>query len=149
MLLEITPMSLQDLEDVLEIERSTFSFPWPQNSFYREIINNDYAYYFTARLKDENKIIGYGGIWVLFDEAHITTLAVHPLYRQAGVGSILLSHLLKEALSRGACQVFLEVRDSNLAARTLYEKYDFEMIGRRKNYYYHEDALLMVHKFTD
>ncbi|NMB35708.1 MAG: ribosomal protein S18-alanine N-acetyltransferase [Firmicutes bacterium] len=142
-------MSLQDLEAVLEIERSTFSFPWPKNSFYREIINNDYAYYFAARLKGENKVIGYGGIWVLFDEAHITTLAVHSLHRQAGAGSILLSHLLEEALARGARQVFLEVRDSNLAARTLYKKYDFEIIGRRKNYYYHEDALLMVRKFTD
>lgn len=148
MLLKIAPMSLQDLEAVLEIERSAFSFPWPQNSFYREIVNNDYAYYFVVRLKDENKIIGYGGIWVLLDEAHITTLAVHPLYRQAGAGSFLLSHLLKEALSKGARQVFLEVRDSNLAARTLYEKYNFAIVGRRKNYYYHEDALLMVHKFT-
>lgn len=148
MLLEITPMSLQDLESVLEIERSTFSFPWPQNSFYREIVNNDYAHYFAVRLKGENIIIGYGGIWVLLDEAHITTLAVHPHYRQAGAGSFLLSRLLEEALSRGAHQVFLEVRDSNLAARKLYEKYDFKITGRRKNYYYHEDALLMVCKFS-
>ncbi|MGI6308642.1 MAG: ribosomal protein S18-alanine N-acetyltransferase [Dethiobacteria bacterium] len=148
MLLEIAPMSVDDLSAVLEIEKSSFSFPWPQDSIYKEIVKNDYAYYFVARLKDEGKVIGYGGIWVLLDEAHITTLAVHSLYRRAGTGSLLLSCLLKEALSRGARQVFLEVRDSNQAARALYEKFGFEMIGRRKNYYYHEDALIMVHKFS-
>ena len=145
----ILPMFLEDIEAVLEIERSAFSFPWPQDSFYQEIVNNDYAYYFTIRLKGENKIVGYGGIWVLFDEAHITTLAVYSSYRQVGAGSLLLSHLLQEALSRGARQVFLEVRDSNVAARALYEKYNFTVIGRRNKYYYHEDALLMVHKFAD
>lgn len=148
MLLEIAPMSVDHLNAVLEIEKGSFPFPWPQDSIYKEIVKNDYAYYFVARLKDEDKVIGYGGIWVLFEEAHVTTLAVHPLYRRAGTGSLLLSNLLQEALSRGAEQVFLEVRDSNRAARALYERYGFKKIGRRKNYYYHEDALVMVHKFS-
>lgn len=147
MLLEIAPMSVDDLDTVLEIERNSFPFPWPQDSIYREIVKNDYAFYYVARLKEEGKVIGYGGIWVLFDEAHVTTLAVHPPYRRLGAGSLLLSYLLQEAFSKGARQVYLEVRDFNQAARALYEKYGFKKIGRRKNYYYHEDALVMAYKF--
>jgi ribosomal-protein-alanine N-acetyltransferase len=141
-------MTVDDLDDVLEIEQKSFSFPWSRNSFYMEIRQNRYAYYIVARLKDNGRIIGYGGVWVLFDEGHITTLAVHPLHRKAGIGSFMLEHILRKACTNGATQVFLEVRDSNLAARRLYEKFKFKVIGRRKNYYLNEDALIMVYTFS-
>ncbi len=148
MQVEIVPMTVDDLNDVLDIEHNSFSFPWSRSSFYGEIRENRYAYYIVARSKDDGRIIGYGGIWVLFDEGHITTLAVHPLYRQAGAGSFLLDHMLKKAHAKGARQVFLEVRDSNQAARGLYEKFKFKVISRRKNYYLNEDALVMVYTFS-
>jgi len=113
-----------------------------------EISQNRYAHYIVARVKDDGRVIGYGGLWVLFDEGHITTLAVHPLHRKAGTGSFLLEHMLRKARANGATQVFLEVRDSNLAARRLYEKFKFKVIGRRKNYYLNEDALVMVYTFS-
>lgn len=149
MLLEVAPMTVDDLTDVLEIEKNSFIFPWSSISFYEEIRGNNYAYYIVARLPGKGKIVGYGGLWVFFDEGHITTLAVHPLYRHAGTGSFLLDHLLNKALQKGARRVFLEVRDSNQVARSLYEKYNFKVIGRRKNYYLNEDALVMVHTFSE
>lgn len=144
---EIVPMTVADLDAVLEIEQNCFPFPWSRSSFYGEIKDNRYAYYIVARLKDNGSIIGYGGLWVIFDEGHITTLAVHPLYRRCGTGSFILEHLLKKASIEGARQVFLEVRASNLAARRLYEKFHFKVISRRKNYYLSEDALVMVYTF--
>jgi ribosomal-protein-alanine N-acetyltransferase len=140
-------MSVDDLDDVLDIEQSSFSFPWSRSSFYGEIQKNNFAYYIVARPRGEHRVIGYGGLWVVCDEGHITTLAVHPFYRKTGAGSFMLDHLLKKAREKGARRVFLEVRDSNLAARHLYEKFCFKIIGRRKNYYLDEDALIMVHTF--
>ncbi len=147
MQVKITPMTIDDLGDVLAIEKTSFIFPWSDHSFYGEIKENKNADYVVARLRNNNKIVGYGGLWVFFDEGHITTLAVHPRYRKAGAGSSLLDHLLKKARSRGARKVFLEVRDSNKVARGLYEKFKFRVIGRRKNYYLLEDAVVMLLKF--
>jgi ribosomal-protein-alanine N-acetyltransferase len=140
-------MTVDDLNEVQEIEKRSFVFPWSNNSFYGEIRENDYADYVVARLQGNGRIIGYGGLWVFFDEGHITTLAVHPLYRRAGAGSLLLDYLLKKAESKGARKVLLEVRNSNQAAHRLYKKYDFRVIGRRKNYYLNEDALVMVRAY--
>lgn len=140
-------MTVADLDEVCEIEQNCFPFPWSKNSFYGEINENKYAYYIVARLKDHGGIIGYGGLWVIFDEGHITTLAVHPHHRRQRVGSCILEHLLEKAEALGARQVFLEVRDSNGAARGLYEKFHFKAISRRKKYYLNEDALVMVYTF--
>ena len=147
--LEIVPMTVKDLEEVMEIESDSFSYPWSRNSFYTEITGNGYAHYLVCRLKDSGTIIGYGGIWTLFDEAHITTLAVHSLYRRAGVGTLIITRLIVNAIHKGARQVFLEVRDSNRNAQNLYEKFQFKVIGRRKNYYYDEDALVMLRVFSE
>jgi [ribosomal protein S18]-alanine N-acetyltransferase len=147
--LEVAPMTVEDLEEVLEIENDSFSFPWSRNSFYKEITDNGYAYYLVCRLKGSQRIIGYGGIWTLFDEAHITTLAVHSLYRHTGVGTLIIINLINNALREGANRVFLEVRDSNREARNLYEKLQFKVIGKRKNYYFDEDALVMLRDFVE
>jgi len=141
--LTIAPMVLEDLDGVMQIERDSFLYPWSRNSFQEELLTNRFAYYITAKDAD-GFIIGYAGIWILFDEGHITTIAVKPLCRHKGVGSLLLAHLLKKAQSEGACKVFLEVRDSNLQARRIYERFGFKVIGKRKRYYFDEDALIMA-----
>ncbi len=142
---EITIASMvpDDLDEVMQIEQSSFPYPWSRKSFQSEILTNKFAYYVTA--KDSSKfVIGYAGVWIIFDEAHITTIAVHPCYRQMGTGSLLLARLLEKATQEGAGKVFLEVRDSNLQARKIYERFGFEVFGKRKKYYYDEDALVMV-----
>lgn len=141
--LTIAAMVLEDLDEVMQIEQDSFLYPWSRNSFQGEILTNRFAYYITAK-DTEGFVIGYAGIWILFDEGHITTIAVKPLCRHKGVGSLLLAHLLKKAQLEGACKVFLEVRDSNLEARRIYERFGFEVIGKRKKYYFNEDALIMA-----
>ena len=142
--LQIRKMTPGDLAQVMEIERSSFDLPWSRSSFEKELRDNSYACYLVAETGEEGKVVGYTGCWVLFDEAHITTLAVHPAYRRSGIGSMLLTSLLELAESRGAQQVFLEVRDSNMSARRLYAEFGFEIKGIRKKYYHDEDALVMM-----
>ena len=124
-------MVLEDLDEVMQIEQDSFLFPWSRRSFQGEILNNRFAYYITAK-DTKGLVIGYAGVWILFDEAHITTIAVKPLCRHKGTGSLLLAYLLKKVKEKGAGRVFLEVRDSNLAARRIYERFGFEVIGKRK-----------------
>lgn len=141
---QIRKMIPGDLAQVMEIENNSFPISWSRNSFEKELRENGYACYLVAETGETGKVIGYTGCWVLFDEAHITTLAVHPAYRRNGIGSKLLTTLLELAESKGAQQVFLEVRDSNMAARRLYAEFGFEIKGIRKKYYNDEDALIMV-----
>lgn len=118
-------MTTEDLDQVMEIEKKSFPLPWSRSSFERELHDNNYACYLVSHTGENGQVTGYGGCWVIFDEAHITTLAVHPAHRREGTGSALLASLMKLAYDRGARQVFLEVRDSNEAARKLYEKFGF------------------------
>lgn len=143
---EVAPMTLHDLDQVMEIERLSFCVPWSVDSFRTEICFNRYAWYIIGRLPAQ-KVIGYAGIWMVGTEGHITTLAVHPSCRRMGVGSLLLENLLQQAKVRAVKKIFLEVRDSNREARNLYEKYEFNYCGRKKKYYYDEDAVLMVKGF--
>lgn len=147
MSLEIRKMKADDLDQVMTIEQASFPFPWSRTSFEKELKDNGYAYYIVACTANGGAVVGYGGSWVLFGEAHITTLAVHPDYRRKGTGSILLKSLMDVSIKLGACQVFLEVRNSNDAARTLYEKFGFKIKGIRKKYYLDEDALIMARDF--
>ena len=142
--LQIRRMTPGDLNQVMEIEHCSFPLPWSRGSFEKELRDNSYACYLVAETEERGKVAGYAGCWVLFDEAHITTLAVHPAYRRGGIGRMLLAALLELADARGAQQVFLEVRDSNAAARRLYTEFGFEIKGIRKKYYHDEDALVMV-----
>jgi ribosomal-protein-alanine N-acetyltransferase len=95
--------------------------------------------------REFNRIVGYAGMWVILDEAHVTTIAVDPLHRRQRIGERLLAALIDESLKRGARWVTLEVRKSNLGAQTLYRKYGFKDIGVRKGYYSdnREDAIVM------
>ncbi|ABB15346.1 ribosomal-protein-alanine acetyltransferase [Carboxydothermus hydrogenoformans Z-2901] len=136
-------MELKDLPQVLDIEKLSYTNPWSKASFMYEITENPLATYLVAREGD--KVIGYGGIWIVLDEAHITTLAVHPAYRRNGVGKSLLNALLDVAKNRKVRSIILEVRASNFPAQNLYQKFGFKPIGIRKKYYSRpeEDAIVM------
>jgi len=134
-------MTLEHVNEVAAIERQIYPSPWSKSSFESEVTENGFAHYFVA-LKD-GKVIGYAGIWVILEEAHITNLAVHPDYQRRQVGSSLLECLITEAKRGGASRMTLEVRFSNRAAQALYAKYGFVQRGKRTKYYSDEDALIM------
>ena len=140
----VEPMALADLDTVQEIERRSFRTPWPAHAYRTELETNRLAHYLVAKVG--GRVVGYGGMWVMVDEAHITTFAVDPIWRRQGIGERLLLALLDLARARNAHEATLEVRLSNLAARRLYEKYGFRPVGIRPRYYSHngEDALIMT-----
>jgi len=139
----IDDMTLEDIDDVQEVERSSFPVPWPANAFRHELTQNRNARYVVARAG--NRVAGYAGIWLMVDEAHITTFAVHPGFRRQRVGERLLQRLFEIAAVMNAEWLTLEVRASNLPAQRLYEKYGFRRAGVRRRYYSdnNEDALIM------
>jgi len=140
----IEPMRLEDLEAVHRIELASFSSPWPPNAYRSELETNRLASYLVARIDGE--IVAYGGMWLMVDEAHITTFAVHPAWRRQRIGERLLLAFLDVAAARQAREATLEVRLSNISARRLYEKYGFRPVGIRPRYYSDngEDALIMT-----
>jgi [ribosomal protein S18]-alanine N-acetyltransferase len=140
----IEPMRLDDLPAVHAIEQASFTAPWPPHAYRSELESNRLAHYLVARAGDT--VAAYGGMWLMVDEAHITTFAVHPAWRRQRIGERLLLAFLDIADGLGAHEVTLEVRLSNLAARRLYEKYGFRPVGLRPRYYSddHEDALIMT-----
>ncbi|HVL53257.1 MAG TPA: ribosomal protein S18-alanine N-acetyltransferase [Vitreimonas sp.] len=142
--LRIAAMRIEDLPAVQAIERASFTTPWPPHAYRSELETNRLAQYLVVRAGDE--VVGYAGVWLMVDEAHITTFAVHPAWRRRGLGERLLVAVLDVARARQAREATLEVRLSNLAARRLYEKYGFRPVGLRPNYYSddHEDALIMT-----
>jgi [ribosomal protein S18]-alanine N-acetyltransferase len=142
--LVVRPMTLEHLADVQAIERASFTSPWPPHAYRSEIETNRLAHYLVATIDDE--VVAYGGIWLMVDEAHITTFAVHPAWRRRRIGEQLLLALLDVAIDRNAREATLEVRLSNMAARKLYEKYGFRPVGVRPRYYSDdgEDALIMT-----
>lgn len=142
--LVVAPMELRDLEAVHLIEQASFTTPWPMHALEEEIRSNRLASYIVARAGE--RVVGFAGIWLMIDEAHITTFAVHPAWRRRRIGERLLEHLLELAVRRHAREATLEVRLSNLAARKLYEKYGFRPVGIRPRYYSddNEDALIMT-----
>jgi ribosomal-protein-alanine N-acetyltransferase len=137
-------MTVDDLLVVQVIERESFSTPWPAHAYRQEIEQNRLAHYIVARYRDQ--IVGFAGIWLLVDEAHITTFATQSRWRRQGIGERLLVALLDLALARGAKEATLEVRPSNIPAKRLYEKYGFKVVGVRPRYYSdnNEDALIMT-----
>jgi ribosomal-protein-alanine N-acetyltransferase len=142
--LVIEPMRLDDLPQVHAIEAASFTSPWPPHAYQSELEANRLACYLVARAGDV--VAGYGGMWLMVDEAHITTFAVHPDWRRQRIGERLLLAFLDLAIERGAHEATLEVRLSNVPARRLYEKYGFRPVGLRPRYYSddNEDALIMT-----
>lgn len=140
---EISEMTLEDVDAVQVVERASFPVPWPANAFRHELTQNRNARYVVARLGD--RVAGYAGLWLMVDEAHITTFAVHPELRRRRIGERMLQRLFEIAEEMKAEWLTLEVRVSNLAAQRLYEKYGFRRAGVRRRYYSDngEDALIM------
>jgi len=140
----VEPMRLDDLPVIQAIERAAFSAPWPANAYRTELETNKLAHYLVVRVGDE--IAGFAGLWLMVDEAHVTTFAIDPAWRRNHLGERLLIALLDLALDRRATEATLEVRLSNLPARRLYEKYGFRPVGIRPRYYSdnNEDALIMT-----
>ena len=144
----ISPVVERDLVAIAKIERSAFSDPWSERSF-REALAQPTIYFAAAR-SDEGTVLGYVVAWFVADEGQIANLAVAPEGWGSGIGRSLLTAALREAVSRGATDVYLEVRDSNLRARRLYGSCGFKEIGRRRGYYRLpvEDAVVLRRTLT-
>jgi [ribosomal protein S18]-alanine N-acetyltransferase len=136
-------MNVDDIDQVMEVEHKSFTLPWSRESFYNEIIKNQFAVYLV--IEDEGRVIGYCGVWIVIDEAHITNIALLPEYRGRKLGEALLRKIIEVAKERGAKTMTLEVRMSNMIAQSLYRKLGFQGGAIRKRYYTdnQEDALVM------
>jgi ribosomal-protein-alanine N-acetyltransferase len=147
-----------DIATVQEIEREIFATPWPRNAYYRELASRSSAHYVILRQDGvvetpegfrgselDPSIIGYGGMWRMYDEAHVTTIGVRRDLQHRGYGRALFAGLVQAAYDMGAKWVTLEVRTTNENAMRMYEAFGFKVIGRRKGYYTDngEDAIVM------
>jgi len=140
----IERMSLADVSAVHEIERLSFTTPWPAYAFEQELKGNRLAHYLVARAG--HRLVGFAGVWMMVDEAHITTFGVHPHWRRQSIGRRLLLKVWELAIDIGARRMTLEVRESNAGAQAMYRAFGFEVAGRRRAYYTDdgEDALVMT-----
>jgi [ribosomal protein S18]-alanine N-acetyltransferase len=149
----IERMLPEDVPAVMAVDHLCFPTPWSENA-YRSELGNVSAYYLIARLPwrgfgtgagDRGRLVGFAGAWIVMDEAHITTIGVHPDYRRHGIGERLLTALLEEARERGVRRATLEVRETNRGAQALYARFGFMPIARRRRYYSDtdEDAIVM------
>lgn len=137
----IREMASTDVPMVAHLEEAIYPQPWSTNVF-RDELSLDNRMYLVACDGDE-VIVGYGGMMFIDEDAHITTLAVAPTARGGRIGSRLMVAMIETALGRGIRHLTLEVRVSNAAAQSLYERFGFAPVGLRKNYYRNEDALVM------
>ncbi|NWF69931.1 MAG: ribosomal protein S18-alanine N-acetyltransferase [Chloroflexi bacterium] len=165
-------MNLADIPSTVEIDRMAFDPPWSARSYAYEIEESHYSHMLVleadvvrpvhglrrwlralAGQKDqtEKMIVGYGGLWTIMDEAHISTIATHPDWRGRGWGELLLAAMIQRAITLNAGYVVLEVRVSNTVAQNLYRKYGFEIVDLRPSYYRNnnEDAYDMRLSLTD
>ncbi len=141
--IELTHMKRRHLGQVLDIERRVYPRPWTMTLFLSEIVQRSSRFYIVA--KASRRVVGYGGLMVFGEEAHVTNIAVDPDQHRRKVASRLLFALVTEARRRGATACTLEVRVANHAAQGLYQQFGFAPVGIRKNYYAEtrEDALIM------
>jgi ribosomal-protein-alanine N-acetyltransferase len=165
----VEPMQWDDVPEVIVIERQSFSLPWSDYTYQHELMENNHSHYYVARhingqaagraswltrlfqtrlLQRPSKapVVGYGGFWLVVDEAHISTIASGTAWRGRGIGELMLLAMVERSVELGAVLVTLEVRVSNSVAQNLYRKYGFEVVGRRPRYYRDndEDADLMT-----
>jgi [ribosomal protein S18]-alanine N-acetyltransferase len=144
----IRSMKADDIEEVLAIDRLSFPTPWPRSAYLHELTKNQAARLWVAEVDEaagERQIVAMIVLWMILDEAHIATIAVHPNFRRELIGSRLLVFALKQAIQEGARQATLEVRAGNQVAQSLYRNFGFTVVRRRPRYYRdnNEDALLM------
>jgi ribosomal-protein-alanine N-acetyltransferase len=136
-------VAFEDVPRMNEIEQRCFATPWSVRSLEEELCDNPYALYWGAYRA--GVLVGYVGVWIVMDEAHMTNLAVHPDHRRRGIAKTLLEDIKRMARRAGARSMTLEVRESNAAARRLYASMGFVDAGRRARYYAdnNEDAIIM------
>lgn len=135
--------TINDVDEIWEVEKASFSIPWSREAFISELTTNKFAYYYVIELAGE--VVGYAGMWVILDEAHVTNVAIHPKARGNKLGELIMRYLLQMAQFYGASSMTLEVRVSNQIAQNLYTKLKFQEQGIRKKYYADtmEDAIIM------
>jgi len=138
----IRPMEVGDVDAALEIDLLSFPSAWARLSYLRDLVNPNCCYLVVER---EGRIIAYAGMWVVKEDSHLTTVAVHPEFRREGLGRRLLEEMIRAALERGAQRMSLEVRPGNFSARRLYESCGFIPVGEIRHYYLDtdDDALVM------
>ncbi len=136
-------MQIEDIPKVCELEKLCFTLPWSYQSFHTELTQNLFAKYLVIEMDD--RIISYGGMWIIVDEAHVTNVAVHPNYRGRKLGELMMLQMMELARGLHAVRITLEVRPSNTVARALYQKLGFVDTGVRPGYYTdnNEDAIIM------
>lgn len=149
--ISIYEMTRDDLKDVYELEKTAFPIPWSISSLEEEL-NNTLATYLVAKIKEPNAsneiIVGYIGMWLVMDECHITNIAVHEKYRRQKIATSLFNKLFDLCKRNNIRYIMLEVRESNIIAQKMYEKFGFKCEIIRKGYYKNpdstrEDALVM------
>ncbi len=142
------PMTEADLEQVLKVEYAAYSHPWTRGIFLDGLKS-----YHCWLMFDGSQQVGHGVVQLILDEAHLLNITVKPESQGLGLGLRLLEHLMQHALGLGARECYLEVRDSNAAAYRMYERYGFNEIGRRRDYYPavggREDAVVMACTLLD
>lgn len=138
-------MTADDVPAVARIDQMSFSLPWPEHSFRYEAEDNRVARCYVAENED-GQIVAMIVSWIILDELHIATIAVHPGFRRQGIGARILTEALREGRRADVKQAFLEVRAGNEAAQAMYRRFGFEVTGRRPHYYRDngEDAILMT-----
>jgi ribosomal-protein-alanine N-acetyltransferase len=142
--MSIRRMLLEDIPAVIELDKLSFTLPWPERSFRFELTDNPASRCWV--FEQDGKIVGMIVAWLLVDEAHVATIATHPDHRRQGIARKLLTYALRYMSKEGAVTSFLEVRESNTAAQEMYRTFGYEAVGRRKRYYKDtdEDAILMT-----
>ena len=142
--LNIRRMTLEDVPAVVELDKLSFSLPWPERSFRFELTENPASRGWVVEA--DGRIVAMLVAWLLVGEAHIATIATHPDVRRQGIAKRLLAHALHYMRIEGAASSFLEVRAGNIAAQEMYRKFGYKVSGRRKRYYKDndEDAILMM-----
>lgn len=168
-MLNLRYMRTSDIAQVVAIDQQSFNPPWTARSYDYEIRESQYSHmivleqvdgsarsslwqrWFGTRPTSAQRILAYGGLWNIADEAHISTIASHPAYRGRGLGELVLASMVAKAIHNQAAYVVLEVRVSNTAAQNLYHKYDFKIVDTKKGYYHNngEDAYDMRLEFDD
>jgi ribosomal-protein-alanine N-acetyltransferase len=148
-MLHIRSMQLDDLSQVLAIDSQSFTLPWPESAYRYELLENPSSFLMVAEIEQSEVgrlIVGVVVVWMILDEAHIATIAVHPEFRGQGIASRLMVSMMREAIQLEARLATLEVREQNTAAQRLYQRFGFNIVGRRPRYYKDnlEDALIMT-----
>lgn len=128
----VRPMQAMDIDRVYELEKTCFRTPWSRDSLAGEL-KNKIAHYLV--LERDGRMVAYAGMWVIYEEAHITNVAVDPAFRRQGIAKRVMLCMMRTARLFDATEMTLEVRENNFGAQALYARLDFEKAGVRKGYY--------------